>query len=199
MLDVLVVVDEEIDVALDVLLDDDVDDVVVLTDVVAVEVSVDVGVVEGEVTSQFRNDPSSCRLMSSLKASASSCERDSPVAIASFACRTASMMWTLPLRSCRHPISKKMPLYSPSSNSVISRSMALSPGAVRLLHESRSPVASTRLYRGFVMTCGTYVPPEETAAETSVLLVPLARFALEWGPNTSGGFVVAVVAAVGNT
>lgn len=123
------------------------DDEVVDTDVVAEDVSVDVCVVDGDVISQLKKVPSPCRATSSLNAAARSCDRCSPVGMASSDLRTASRMCTCPTRSWRHETSKKVPWCRPASCCVISARAAARPGAVRLLHDSRSPVASVSPYR----------------------------------------------------
>jgi len=106
----LLVVELLVVVVLDVLVLVRVEELVVETDVVAEDVRVDVCVVDGDVNSQFRNEPSIWRATSSLSASVSSCTRDSPVAIISSACPTASMTCTNPAGSRRQPSSKKVPL-----------------------------------------------------------------------------------------
>ena len=107
-----VLVDEAVleEVGVDVLLDEVVevvvDDVVVDTEVVADVVTVDVCVVDGDVTSQFKNVPFSWRATSSFRALLSSWDRDSPEGMASSASCTASITWTAPTMSVRHPTSK---------------------------------------------------------------------------------------------
>jgi len=91
------------------------DDVMVDTDVVADDVKVDVCVVDGDVTSQLRNVPFSWRATSSFNALLSKPDRDCPEGMASSASGTASITWTTPIMSRRHPISKRIPSCRPSS------------------------------------------------------------------------------------
>jgi len=133
---VIDVVDDELDVDVVVEL------VVVDTDVVAVDVCVDVCVVDGDVTSQLKNVPVACCSISSLRACAMSCARDSPVGILSSVSRTTSITWTIPAKSFRQPTSKKVPSCRPLSPSVTSRRAAVKPGAVRVWQDCKSPEAS---------------------------------------------------------